>query len=166
MLSIFSSFYHWLNTKLTAVGESSQSITLFVLRFYIAGIFLQAGAQKLNNFDTTKILFQYEYGVPILSPDIAATLATGIEIVFPLLLIFGLLTRLSAFVLFVFNAIAVWSYAALHKGSFVIDMFGAIPIVHFPTQGYEDHVVWGIGLLVIFAFGSGKIAIDYLLSGE
>lgn len=163
---MFSTLYHWLNTKITTMGANTQSLVLFILRFYIAGIFLQAGAQKLNNFAATKVLFQYEYGVPILSPDIAATLATGIEILLPLLLIFGLFTRLSALILFVFNAIAIYSYAALHKGSFSIDTFGAIPIIHFPTQGYEDHVVWGIGLWVIFAFGAGKVAIDYLLSGE
>lgn len=166
MFDIFSLTYGWLQQKSATVGKRLQSLTLFILRFYIAGIFLQSGIQKLNQFNSTKLLFAYEYQVPVLSADFAAVLATSAEIILPLLLIFGLFTRLSALFLWFFNIVAVWSYPVLYNGLFSLEMFGPIPLIHFPTKGYEDHVVWGIGLLIIVAFGSGKIALDYLLGKE
>lgn len=166
MLSFFSAVYHWINEKTLGLGSASQHIVLFILRFYIAGIFLHSGLQKLNDLANTNVLFTYEYNVPVFSPMVATMLSTGIEIILPLLLIFGLFTRLSALILFAFNVVALWSHPALHKGIFSVDMLGPFPSINFPTQGYENHVVWGIALLVIFAFGAGKIAIDYLLGGE
>lgn len=148
-----------------SLGERLQDIFLLVARLYIASVFLKSGMQKLSHFETTKMLFQYEYKVPLLSPELAATLGTAAEIVLPVLLILGLFTRLSAVALFVFNLIAVVSYPALSKGEWAITKaFGSIPTgVSFPTKGYEDHVVWGILILGLVAYGAGRIGLDYVI---
>ncbi len=136
---IISWFDRILTTKL-------QSLILLLLRLYIAGVFLKSGVQKITNWDSTLFLFEYEYHVPLLSAKSAAMLGTATELILPLLLLFGLLTRYTALTLFVFNAIAVYSYPALWKGSLsLLTAFGWLPTgLTFPTKGFEDHVVWGM----------------------
>ncbi|MPV86061.1 DoxX family protein [Ostreibacterium oceani] len=155
--------------KLLNFGEMAtkpfQCITLLIIRLFVASVFLRAGLQKLQDFSTTVFLFEYEYSVPLLSPKLAAMLGTTAEIVLPLLIIFGILTRWSAFALFVFNIVAVLSYKALTAGEFAMTtVWGFIPTsIVFPTKGFEDHVVWGLLILVIIVFGAGRVSIDQLL---
>lgn len=99
----------------------------------------------LEPSSTTIFLFENEYNVPILEPTMAAQLGTAAEIVLPVLLIFGLLGRLSAVGLFVFNIVAVVSYEAAQVGN-----------------ALYLHVLWGTMLLSLIAHGPGKISIDYL----
>lgn len=148
------------------IGQAIQPLALLFLRLYVASVFLRSGVQKLDNWDSTLFLFEYEYAVPLLPPNIAAILGTAAEIILPLLLIAGLLTRWAALGLFVFNIVAVASYAALSKGAWgLTTAFDLIPTgIVFPTKGYEDHVVWGMMLLTLFACGAGKISIDALLA--
>ena len=46
--------------------------------------------------DSAYLLFREEYKLPLLPPELAAQMATVAEHVFPLLLVLGLFTRLSA----------------------------------------------------------------------
>lgn len=152
------------NSLIQPAGQAIQPIALLILRIYVASIFLRAGVQKLLNWDSTLMLFEYEYSVPLLSPNIAAILGTAAETILPLLLLFGLMTRWATLSLFIFNIVAVVSYSALSKGEWgLVTALDIIPIgIVFPTKGYEDHVVWGIMILTIFAFGAGKISLDAL----
>ena len=58
------------------------------IRLWVANVFWKSGLTKYANWDATLALFTYEYRVPWLSPEIAAALATGAELVFPVLLAF------------------------------------------------------------------------------
>ncbi len=151
-----------------SLGHRFQSLALLLLRLYVASVFLKSGVQKLSNWESTLFLFEYEYSVPLLPPNIAAILGTGAEIVLPALLILGLFTRLTALGLFVFNIVAVLSYAALRAGDWsLITAFGFLPTgIGFPTKGFEDHVVWGVMLLAIFAFGAGRASLDHWLQSR
>ena len=62
-----------------------------------------------------------------------------------MLLVLGLGTRFAAFVLFVFNIVAVVSYPDL----------GAV--------GLKDHQTWGLLLLVTLLHGPGALSLDRLL---
>lgn len=115
------------------------------IRLWVANVFFMSGMTKFASWDGTVILFTYEYHVPLLSPEIAAALATFIELVFSTLLAFGLGTRVTAFVLFVFNFIAVISYPGLTE------------------VGVKDHMYWGILLLVTLFHGPGKLSLDHLI---
>ena len=115
------------------------------IRLWVANVFWKSGLTKLANWDATLALFTYEYRVPLLSPPLAASLATGAELVFPVLLAFGLGARLSAAVLFVFNYVAVISYPGLNE------------------IGIKDHVYWGILLLVPLLYGPGKFSLDHFI---
>jgi putative oxidoreductase len=112
------------------------------LRFYVAWVFFASGLNKIQNWDSTLALFEYEYHVPLLPPISAAYMGTFTELFFPVLLVFGLGARLSAFVLFVFNIIAVMSYPDLGE------------------VGTRDHMHWGMLIAVILFHGPGRISLD------
>lgn len=112
------------------------------VRLYVASVFFMSGLTKIANWSSTVSLFESEYAVPLLPPEVAAYLGTGVELFFPVLLVLGLGTRVAAFVLFVFNIIAVVSYPDL----------GAI--------GLKDHQVWGLLLLVTLLHGPGALSLD------
>ncbi|WP_439135003.1 DoxX family protein [Pseudomaricurvus sp.] len=104
-------------------------------RLYIAKVFFMSGWSKISDWETTLWLFEEEYQVPLLSPELAAYAATAGELVLPVLLVFGFLTRFAATGLFILNIVAVISYYAALKGS---------------PAALQDHLQWGIilGLLM------------------
>src|SRR5258708_31542956 len=93
--------------------DSIQPLFALALRIYVAQIFFLSGLTKLRDWSLTVALFQNEYHVPVLAPELAAALGTGAEIGLPMLLVAGLGTRLTAVALFVFNIVAVISYPDL-----------------------------------------------------
>lgn len=113
-----------------------------LLRCWVAYAFWVSGLTKIQNWDSTLYLFEYEYSVPLLPPDIAAYLGAGVELCGPVLLALGLFGRSAAAVLFLFNIVAVISYPDL----------GA--------AGIEQHKVWGLMLLVCLLHGPGKWSVD------
>ena len=113
------------------------------VRLWVATVFFKSGLVKIQSWESTLALFTYEYSVPVLSPEMAAYLGTFTELVFPVFLALGLAGRFSAAVLFFFNIIAVISYPALNEA------------------GLEQHLVWGIMLLVTLLHGPGKLSLDY-----
>ena len=115
------------------------------IRLGVANVFWRSGLTKIASWDTTLALFENEYTVPLLPPDIAAVLGTGTELFFPVLLFLGLGTRFAAAVLFVFNIVAATSYPDLSEA------------------GRMQHFYWGVLLLVPLFHGPGKISVDYFL---
>lgn len=120
------------------------------IRLWIANIFFKSGLTKIKTWDSTVMLFEYEYEVPILSPTIAAFLGTAAELALPVLIAVGLAGRVSAFSLFVFNIVAAVSYPFLWTPD------GAV--------GLAQHVTWGILLAVMVAHGPGMFSLDHLLA--
>jgi putative oxidoreductase len=120
----------------------------FVIRYWVAEAFFKSGLTKIASWDTTLALFENEYAVPLLPPEIAAYLGTATELAIPVLLVLGLFTRPAALVLFVFNIIAVISYPDLSEG------------------GLRDHVYWGLLLLVTLFHGPGKLSLDHLIRSK
>lgn len=114
-----------------------------LLRLWVAYAFWVSGLTKIQTWDSTLYLFQEEYSVPLLPPELAAYLGTAVELAFPALLAFGLLGRFAAGVLLLFNIVAVISYPDLN------------------AAGLEQHKVWGIMLLVCLLHGPGKLSLDH-----
>lgn len=121
-------------------------LVLVLARFGIAGVFWLSGRSKVEGFltlrDSTYVLFADEYQVPLLPSDVAAHLATYAEHLFPILLVFGLLTRLSA--------------AALFAMTLVIQFFV------YP-DAWPTHLTWAALLLLLVARGGGALSLDKLL---
>lgn len=116
-----------------------------LIRLWVANVFWKSGLTKIQSWDSTVMLFTYEYQVPLLSPATAAALGTATELFFPVLLALGLGTRFAAAVLFAFNIVAVISYPDLGE------------------VGIKDHQYWGLLLLVPLLHGPGKLSIDHFI---
>ena len=67
------------------------------IRFWLAKIFFVSGVLKTVNWEVTVFLYANEHPVPGLAPTTAALIGTGIELVCPILLVFGLATRFTPF---------------------------------------------------------------------
>lgn len=117
-----------------------------IIRFGIAAVFFLAGRTKVEGLlhitDSTYYLFETEYRVPLIPSDIAAHLATYAEHLFPILIVLGLATRLSAL--------------ALLGMTLVIEAF-VYPL------GWPTHLLWACLLLYLVRFGAGPASLDRLL---
>ncbi len=122
------------------------SFLAIVARFAIAGIFFYSGRTKVEGFltvtDGAVALFRDEYKVPLLSPDLAAHLAAYAEHLFPLLLVLGLFTRLSALAL--------------------LGMTAVIEIFVYP-DAWPTHLSWAGLLLYLIAQGGGRLSLDRMI---
>jgi putative oxidoreductase len=150
MFSKIQSLYH----RLVAWLQYGAPVVDLCLRLWVADAFFRSGLVKIANMDSTIALFENEYHVPLLPPDFAAYLGTGVELVVPVILALGLFGRLTAGFMFVYNAICVISYPDLWPNGFWTDLFG---------DGFKDHKIWGLMLLVTLIYGPGKLSVDYLL---
>jgi putative oxidoreductase len=118
------------------------SLLALPLRFAVATVFWNSGTTKLANWDATLQLFEDEYKVPLLPPDLAAHIGAGIELTTPVLLVLGLLTRPAALVL--------------------LGMTTIIEVFVYP-QAWPTHIQWAAMLLVLLVRGPGRFSLDYLL---
>jgi putative oxidoreductase len=64
-------------------------------RLAIAAAFWNAGLTKIASWQTTVMLFRDEYRVPLLPPELAATVAATVELSCPMLLVLGMASRLA-----------------------------------------------------------------------
>ena len=114
-------------------------------RFALASMFWRSAQTKVNGFsirEETFYLFQEEYKVPLLPPDLAAYFATIGEHAFSVLLLIGLASRLSALGLF--------------------GMTMVIQLFVFP-DGWPEHILWISLQLLIISRGPGTISLDHLI---
>lgn len=120
-----------------------------VVRIWVAKIFFESGLSKIVDWGSTIVLFKYDYAVPVISPVLAAYLGTAAEFVLPVLLVLGLGGRFFVFIFFMYNIICVLSFNFLWTAAGV--------------TGLEDHVNWGLLLMMLMFHGSGRISVDYLI---
>jgi len=138
----------WTQSALHVAEQWLAPAADFGIRLLVASVFFKSGLTKIASWSTTLALFENEYAVPLLPPEVAAYLGTGVELGLPVLLVLGLGTRLSAVVMFVFNIIAVISYPDLSE------------------VGLKDHQYWGLLLLLTLFHGPGKLSLDHLIRGK
>ncbi len=131
-----------------ALERIPNGLIALIARLSIAAVFWQSGQTKVNGWmlsDNALYLFENEYKLPLIDPWLAAHLAALAEHLFPLLLVVGLASRLSAL--------------ALLGMTLVIEIFvypGA-----WPTHG-----TWAACLLFIAARGPGPLSLDALIAGQ
>lgn len=131
-------WFHSLNALLDAL----QPAAALLARAYVADAFFKSGLTKLRDWDITLALFQDEYKVPLLPPDVAAVMGTWGELVLPVLLLLGLGGRFGALGLSVVNVVAVLSLAEIAPAAL------------------QQHITWGVLLAAVAVFGSGRWALD------
>ena len=142
-----------------AMARIPEDLIALLGRFSIAAVFWKSGQTKIEGFavdlvegriqlgwprlsDSAVALFQYEYDLPLLSPELGAVLAALGEHVLPVLLLLGLGTRFAALGLLVMTAV--------------------IQFLVYPGA-YATHGVWAAVLLYLMARGPGRISLDQLI---
>ncbi len=118
----------------------------FAIRIWIGLVFFRSGLQKLDDWESTLFLFEYEYMVPVLPHTVTAFLATAFELAMPLLLFVGLASRLAALPLL---AMALTIQFILGSNNAAYNDF--------------NHYAWMIFLLVIVVRGPGRWSADHWL---
>ncbi len=116
-----------------------------LLRLYVARVFFNSGLVKIQSWSSTLMLFEYEYAVPLLPPDVAAYIGTAGELSLPVLLAVGLLGHFAALALLLFNIVAVISYPDLSE------------------VGRQHHLYWGMLLAWLAVHGPGRLSVDHWL---
>jgi putative oxidoreductase len=122
-------------------------LVLLGARLWMASIFFRSGLLKIQNFASAQFLFAEVHPVPFLPPGLAAGLATGFELVCPVLLALGLLTRLAALPLLAMALVI----------QFVV---GAAD----PAFWQTEHDYWMLLLGVLITKGAGRLSLDALLA--
>lgn len=125
------------------------ALVLLVARLGIASVFFMSGRTKVDGIlhitDSTYELFRTEYALPLIPAELAALSATWAEHVFPLLLVLGLGTRLSALGL--------------------LGMTLVIQVFVYP-DAWPTHLSWAAILLPLIARGGGRWSMDALLRAK
>ena len=125
------------------------SLIQLAARFGIAGVFFKSGLTKVDGdwqvTDLAVTLFQEEYKVPLLPPELAAHLGAYTELSMPIFLALGLATRLAALPL--------------------LGMTAIIEIFVYP-DAWDTHLTWAALLLLIIARGPGIVSLDALFGIE
>lgn len=124
----------------------THDVLAIAARLSMAATFFYSGRTKVEGFlgvtPGAVELFRTEYRLPFLAPELAAHLAAYAEHLFPLLLVLGLATRLSA--------------AALLGMTLVIQLFV------YP-DAWPTHLSWAGLLLYLVGRGGGRFTLDRLL---
>ena len=122
------------------------TVLALVARISLAAIFFLSGRTKVDGLltvnDSAYALFREEYRVPFIPPEIAAHVATYAEHLFPVLLVLGLFTRLSALAL--------------------LGMTAVIQIFVYP-DAWPTHLSWAGLMLFLVARGGGALSVDRAL---
>jgi putative oxidoreductase len=132
----------------TAAKLFPLSLLLLVQRLGIAAVFFMSGRTKivegswLTIDDSAFELFRTDYALPLIPPVPATYAATTAEHLFPILLVLGLFTRVSAAGLLVMTAV--------------------IEIFVYP-DAWPTHLSWAGLLLPLIALGGGKVSLDRVL---
>ena len=115
------------------------------LRVWIARVFFLSGLTKIQTWETTLMLFEYEYAVPVIPFQLAAYMATAGELILPVLIALGLFTRFGLAGLLVLNLVAVISYPDISPA------------------GIQQHIMWGLMIVVLLIHGPKLFSVDYWL---
>ena len=147
---------NWATGLLSRIPDS---LIALVSRFSIAAVFWKSGQTKIEGLaidiisgdfqfgwprlsDSAVALFQDEYRLPLIAPELAAPMAAVAEHVFPILILLGLATRFSALALLIMTL--------------------TIQVFVYP-DAYPTHGVWAAVLLAVIARGPGAISLDHWL---
>ncbi|MFN3862732.1 MAG: DoxX family protein [Erythrobacter sp.] len=142
----FLSMYDRAATSLS--GQWFESAALLLTRLALAGVFWRSGRTKVVDgswltIDDTQYFLIAQFGLPI-PPEILVPVTTYAEFLLPILLVAGVLTRLSALAL--------------------LGMTLVIQLLIFPEAWWPTHSLWAAMALVLISRGGGLFALDTLLA--
>ena len=160
--------YDGITSRLQASGDYIWPLALRTILFWE---FWEAGVSKYGgtNWFASIPYADWQMGFPfpfnLLSTDTNWFLATWGELVFSLLLLFGLFTRFAAFSLLLITVVAT---AAVHwpaEWSSFSELWNGYVISADGAGNFKLPLLFAIMLLPLIFHGGGKISFDYLFLG-
>lgn len=136
----------WLKTTISLFNRIPNDFIALLARLAVAGVFWRSGETKVSGWhvtDSAVYLFRTEYKLPLIDPWLAAHIAAFSEHLFPVLLVIGLASRLSAL--------------ALLGMTLVIEVFV------YP-DAWPVHGTWAACFLIVIARGPGMVSLDHLIA--
>jgi putative oxidoreductase len=127
---------------LNVLGKIPLSVHQLLFRLAIVGVFLRAGLNKIASWESTLALFRDEYRVPVLSPEVAAVMASSIEVGCSTLLLVGLATRVATLPM--------------------LGMIATIQLFVYP-HAWPEHLTWVSILVFLLTRGGGTLSLDHLI---
>lgn len=118
------------------------SLIQLAMRVSIGFVFFNAGLLKARSFDFAVKLFAQEYKLPLIPPELAASLAMMSELSFPVLLFLGLGTRLATLPLLAMTLVIV--------------------TLVYPASWVES-LLWASVLVTLLTRGGGVFSLDYVI---
>ena len=133
---------HRMTKPFDLLGRVPLGLHQLLFRLAIAGVFLRAGLVKVASWDSTVALFRDEYRVPLLPPEIAATMSACVELGCSALLLIGLGTRVAT-----------------------LPMLGMIATIQFFVypQAWPEHLTWASMLVFLLTRGAGALSADHVI---
>ena len=128
-----------------AFATIPHDLIALIARIAIGTTFFRSGLTKIEGFglaQSTFYLFENEYKLPLIPPDVAAYMGTAAELTMPLLLWTGLLTRFAALALLIMTLV--------------------IEVFVYPNA-FDTHGVWAVSLLYLLKYGPGRFSLDHFL---
>jgi putative oxidoreductase len=132
-----------LTRAINLLNRIPYAVIALVARAATFSVFIRSGTQKLSDWNSTLLLFQNEYRVPLLPPHLAAYMAASLELGCSVLILLGLATRLCVLAL--------------------LGMVTTIQIFVYP-MAWPDHIQWLAFMLILLARGPGAVSLDVLLA--
>jgi uncharacterized membrane protein YphA (DoxX/SURF4 family) len=172
----------WLSS-LSQVIENQQwlkSLALLGMRFYLFPIFFIPGWQQLNTFEQTIIFLGDDLHLP--QPMPLAVLLIATQLTASIILLLGLMTRLSALLLSIV-IVMIMLLVQIDNGwntiiEYNLEIDQIITLVQeygnydnltqkgdimLFANGIEQSISYLLMLLILFCYGGGKISIDGIL---
>jgi len=121
-------------------------LPLLIARLGVGAVFWMSGRTKVTGLltitDSARELFRTDYKLPFVPPEIAVHAATYSETLFPILLAFGLFTRIGALAL--------------------LGMTTVIEVFVYP-DAWPTHLSWAGLLVPLIVIGGGRWSLDAIL---
>lgn len=123
-------------------------IGLMGLRLFLAWEFFEAGLSKFNGENWfVHVQERFPFPFNVLPADFNWFLATGAELLLPVFLVLGFLTRFSALGLAILTVVAWYT---IHAGAGY----------NVCNNGYKMALIYLVALLPLVTQGAGKLALD------
>lgn len=126
--------------KLIRAAEFLSPLVPLAMRLWMASVFWKSGMLKIQDWQTTLLLFTDEHPVPFLPPEVAAFSAVSFELACPVFLVMGFATRIAT-----------------------LPMLAMTAVIQFTYLSDNDHLYWALLLCSLLFTGPGKLSIDYFI---
>jgi len=162
----------WVKTYRSINALISPFFDLLV-RIFIAQAIFRSGILKLSDWDVALSLARFEYQVSWMAPETAAVVGVLIEVIAPILLVFGLFTRGAAFSILALLAVSQFAYVATDLNLWMAAILAFYVVRGAGAFSFDRALASGLGgsalplarpIMRVFSFSTEKLLPLFLLA--